>query len=200
MGTLEKQSIEISGIVEKYLANKHGDIDALELKTEKEKLKIHFPPHTAKTVMHEAAEGSQVTVTYLTEEPEHDDKAAKRPKFKLAAVQGTGDMVDLKDTKPQKPASAPHTETIRVSQYELLKDKKGELTGIKAGNKLFHLHKEDAAFTAKLKPEGDLRITAVKRTDDGFVNKEHEEVYHIQNISIDGEEYHAKHKHSASEK
>ena len=48
METLEKQGTEVSGVVEKYLANKHGDIDALELKTANETVKINFPPHTAK--------------------------------------------------------------------------------------------------------------------------------------------------------
>jgi hypothetical protein len=170
----------VSGVVEKYLANKHGDIDALELKTEKESVKINFPPHTAKTIMHKAEKGSHVTVTYETDQPKQDGKDEKKPKLKLVGVtDSNGSEVDAKSIKLQKPAADQGTETIKLTDYELLKDKKGELVGIKSGDKLFHIHKEDSQFSDQL---------------NGFVNEEHALVYHIQKITINGQEYHSQKK------
>ncbi len=200
METTAKEGTEVSGVVEKYLANKHGDIDAMELRTDKENVKISFPPHTAKTVMHNAEKGSHTTVTYQPDEPKNGGKADKKPKLKLETVNGAQGDVNIKETKPTKPSSEPHVETIELSNYELMKDKKGELVGIKTDNKLFHIHKKDVSFSDKLKPQSALKITAIKRTDDGFVNQEHDQVYHIKAITIDSEEYHSAHQHLTAKK
>lgn len=50
MELLEKQETEVSGVVKKYLSNKHGDVDAFEIQTDEKAIKINFPPHTAKTI------------------------------------------------------------------------------------------------------------------------------------------------------
>ncbi len=195
METSEKQGTRVSGVVEKYLANKHGDIDALELKTDKEHVKINFPPHTAKTIMHKAGQGSHVTVTYQADEPKHEGKDDKKPKLKLVSVtDAQGSDTEANDIKPQKSAADASAETIKLDNYELLKDKKGELIGIKSGNKLFHIHKEDQQLGDKIKNGAVLEITAVKRGDEGFVNQHHDEVYHIQKVMVDGQEYQSQHK------
>ncbi|OKS87272.1 hypothetical protein [Mucilaginibacter polytrichastri] len=50
MEIVEKNQIEISGKLQGFRANKHADIDALELTNEKGTAKVNFPPHTAKAI------------------------------------------------------------------------------------------------------------------------------------------------------
>lgn len=193
MELLEKQETEVSGVVKKYLSNKHGDVDAFEIQTDEKAIKINFPPHTAKTIKTNAVEGTFATVVYQSETKKDEPAGDKKAKLKLVSISGipTGELI-VKDLKPQKSADEPVAETLTLTEYELLKGKKGELTGIKHGNKLFHVHKEDQELSDIIKPGAALEITAVKRMDDGFVNEHNDEVFHIKKLSTNGLEYKSK--------
>lgn len=190
METLHKEQTEISGTIKNYLANKHGDVAALELTTENETLKISFPPHAAKTVIEKAGQGSFVKAVYNEEKPKSDIKGNKKSKLILLAITGIpgGDLV-IETIKPQKTPSDPLTETLKLTGFELLKGKKCDLVGIKSGKQLVHVHKEDQALGEIIKPDSTLEITAVKRTDAGFVNQNQDDVFLIQKILVDGQEY-----------
>ncbi|QEM10003.1 hypothetical protein [Mucilaginibacter rubeus] len=190
METLHKKQTEISGIVGNYLANKHEDISAIELVIEDKALKFNFPPHAAKTIMEKVRPGSFVKVVYEEEKPKHDPKGDKKPKLKLLAITGTpgGDLI-IEEIKPQKINGGPLAESLTFSSFELLKGKKGDLTGIKSGKQLVHIHKEDQALVEIITPGSTLEITAVKRTDGGFVNQNQDDVFHIQKLLADGQEY-----------
>ncbi|MDN3584271.1 hypothetical protein [Mucilaginibacter flavus] len=193
METLHQEHTETSGIVKSYLANKHGDISALELAIENGTKKISFPPHAAKSVIAKAGQGSFIKAVYQEEKPKHEPKGDKKPKLKLLAINGIpgGDLV-IETIKPQKNQGDPLTETLTFSGFELLKGKKGELVGIKSGKQLVHIHKEDQALAEIIKPGSTLELTGIKRTDPGFVNQNQDDVFHIQKLLIDGQEYRSK--------
>ena len=186
METTDIQQTAISGIVKNYIANKHGDIAAIELALDNETIKISFPPHTAKIMMEKAGQGTFVKAVYKVERPKHDPKGTKNSKLQLLGISGIsgGDFV-IADLKPQKLDGEPQVKKFSFSEYDLLKGKKGELVGITIGTKLFHIRKEDQAVAGHIKAESTLEITAVKRLDAGFVNQNHDEVFHIQKLIVD---------------
>lgn len=78
METLAKEQIALSGSVMGFKANKHGDIDALEVENSGQILAIKFPPHTAGAIMQEFTTGESVSLSYQEETPGHDPKGNKK--------------------------------------------------------------------------------------------------------------------------
>lgn len=190
METITGNTITITGIVKKFKANKHGDIDALELAYHSQTEKIKFPPHTARSIMDIVNEGDEVEVIYK-QELKPGPKADGKIKSKLETIKGasTAAALTISDIKPQKPGFEPHPQTFTLDNFQIIRDKKDEITSIRSGSHLFHIHKNDKSFSALIKPNSKLSINAIKRIDEGFVNAEHLEVYHIDEIEIDGGKY-----------
>ena len=189
METTEKNAVALDGILIGYKANKHADIDSLEIENQGKPLKINFPPHTARTLMDAVHKGDQISVTYEEKKPKHDPKGDKKPKLQLLTLSTSGTEIVIGDIKPRKPSDNPMPENLQLEHFELLKGKKEELFGIRSGKQLIHVHKEDQEFADKIKADSKLKITAIKRTTDGFINQNYDDVYHIQKIVIDGLEY-----------
>jgi len=190
MDTIEKKQLTISGKLNGFKANKHGDIDALEIENAGEVSTIKFPPHTAKEITEEVMIGELVSLSYKEEKAKHDPSGNKKPKFKLLTLNKTGDHELVIDhIKPKQTSGDKTPEKLLFNNFEIISGKKGELAGIRSGKKLVHIHKENEEIAKNIKSGCKLEIEAVKRTDDGFINKNEDEVYHIQSIKIDGKEY-----------
>ena len=189
MEVLEK-SLVITGTIEAFKANKHGDIDSFEIEDKGKNIRINFPPHTAQAIQGIAKNGQDVKITYKEEQPKHDPKGDKKPKNKLESISSdSADEIIIKSIKPAKHSESETPASFEIKHFELLKGKKDELIGIKAENKLFHIHKDDDNFAGKITPKARLVISAVKREDSGFINKDGDIVYHIKSINIEGVEY-----------
>lgn len=190
METLEEKQIKVSGTLKKFKANKHGDIDSLELVSTEGPLNIKFPAHMAKKLMDSIRPEEHVDLVYH-DEKDNRDKGDK-PKLKLDSVlrEGKPDL-EIMHTHPQKPDHEV-TEKLTFDNFELIKGKKGELTGIKSGNNLVHIHKKDEALSEMISDHDHLQIEAVKRTDPGFVNEKGDNVFHFSKIRIGDKDYQSK--------
>ena len=193
METTTNDAVQLTGIIDKYKTNKHGDIDAVEIDKAGRTEKINFPPHTARAVMNVANEGENVEIIY-NEDLKKGPEANKKSKNKLVSIRlvNSANTLMIADIHPQKPGFHGTSESFEIDAFELLNDKKGELIAIRSANNLFHIHKEIRSFSEMIKNEPILKITALKRVDEGFINAEHLKVYHIQSYDIDGKEYFSK--------
>ncbi len=185
MNTTEKTLTQANGVLNEFKSNKHGDVDGLVITTDNGPLTLHFPPHTAKSVMAQVAAGETVYVDYAEEA-----KPDKKPKAVLKAVRKEqhGESMSIGDKKPEKPAKNGTTETITPDQFTLVLDKKEKPIAIRVADKYIHLPK-NKQISDTIRPDSTLVIEAEPRTDSGFVQEHGLTVYHLKSISINGESF-----------
>jgi|GEM_PF-4455353 hypothetical protein len=185
MDTIEKTRIHSSGVANEFKSNKHGDVDSLVITTDNGPLTLHFPPHTAKSVMAHIAVGDTVYVDYAEEA-----KPDKKPKSVLKAVRKEqhGESMPIGDKKPEKPAKNDATETITPDLFTLVLDKKEKPVAIRVADKYIHLP-TNKQISDSIRPDSTLAIEAEPRTDSGFVQEQGLTVYHLKSISINGESF-----------
>lgn len=186
MNTLKTTVSQLSGLIKGFKSNKHGDIDAVEVETDKGISNLHFPPHTARQVMEKVAIGQHIVADYTEKE-----RPGKKPKLELESVRSEqqNDALTITDKKPEKVDADRSIETIKPETFTLVRDKKEEPVAILADNKLVHLHKDDKEIAKAIRPDSTLTIQAVLRPDEGFVNEKNLPVYHIKTIDIDGHSF-----------
>ena len=186
MNSSETTVLQASGLIKGFKSNKHGDIDAVNIETNKGEINLHFPPHTAKQVMDKVAVGQQIVADY-TEKV----KPGKKSKLELESIKEKqqNDALTITDKKLEKANADQSVETIKPETFTLVRDKKEEPVAILADNKLIHLHKDDKEIAEAIRPDSKLTIQAVLRPDEGFVNEKKLPVYHIKTIDIDGHSF-----------
>ena len=185
MDTIEKTRIHSSGVANEFKSNKHGDVDSLVITTDNGPLSLHFPPHTAKSVMAHVAAGEPVYVDYAEEA-----KPDKKPKSVLKAIRKEqhSESMPVGDKKPEKPAKNDTTETIAPDQFTLVLDKNEKPIAIRVADKYIHLPK-NKQLSDSIRPDSTLEIEAEPRIDSGFVQEQGLTVYHLKSISINGEPF-----------
>lgn len=185
MNTTEKTLVQANGVINEFKSNKHGDVDGLVITTDNGPLTLHFPPHTAKSVMAHVATGETVYVDYAEE-----TKPDKKPKAVLKAIRKEehGESMPIGDVKPEKPAKNDATETIAPDQFTLVLDKKEKPIAIRVADKYIHLPK-NKQISDSIRPDSRLAIEAEPRTDSGFVQEQGLTVYHLKRIRINGESF-----------
>ncbi|GAB3901815.1 hypothetical protein [Spirosoma agri] len=191
MTKIETPAGQLNGLVKCFKTNRRGDVDAVEIDTDKGAINLKFPPHMAKLVMETIAIGQRVIADYV-EKPNPE----KKPTLDLKAIKSDkqADTLVLETIKPKKPSDNRLVESIKAETFTLVHDKKDEPVGIRVDDKLIHLRKDDKELAAAIRTDSVLTIQAIVRSDEGFVNEHNLPVYHIESIDIDGRSFHPSNK------
>lgn len=188
MKSVKEHATEITGVIRRFTANKHFDIDGMEIEKGGEVLAVKFPPHTARFVQVVAGIGDKVKVgTDEKPHPPHHKDRHHKPKLHLSWIESIsgGKRFEVDAVKPPHPVETGRVVGFSISQPVYTRGgKENEITGVIHEGNFFHLHPDE--YEADLDPASVLVLKAKKRSDKaGFVNEGGYAVYHTHSVSVE---------------
>lgn len=106
-----QQSIIISGTVKGYAANREGDIDKLLIQTTSNIFSVHFPPHTANTLLTFAGKGTVVCIeAHRRPAGPADDALSSAYELVSLEKEGAAAIIRPRDIHPLPPSTGRQVE------------------------------------------------------------------------------------------
>lgn len=190
MKAAKQNTQEVIGVIVRYTANKHNDVDGLVIDQQGDLKEVKFPPHTARFIRDLATEGDTVQLVLLDKpHPPHPGHKHPTSRLHLVSVENTKShkQFSIDSIKPPHPPETGHLVTFTIPKPRYTHGgKHDEITGVIFEDKYIHLHPDEYEEGEEaLTSAAVLHVKAKQRKPDaGFVNTGGYAVYHAHSVDI----------------
>jgi hypothetical protein len=180
----------LSGQVVGFHANRVGDYDGFQVRTNAGTVWLRFPPHTAAQILKQTTVGKAVSVTAIGQpQPVHIE--TMEPVLHLVSVQVLGAKTEL--LLSNLPPPAPMKGKLIKEESRLmgeLHDEAGQLSALLTSRHAIELkpHQGESVQALLIGVER-LGIVGYERTEPGFVNKTGRKLIHPTALIINKQTY-----------